>query len=112
MALTIGGDLASVTIDSDGVARVGGTRVTLDTVVWAFEQGATPDEIALRCDTLQLADIYAAIDYYLKHRAEVDDYLAKRRLEAVRVRRDPGQKSDRQTIRDRLRARAVHDHPS
>jgi uncharacterized protein (DUF433 family) len=91
MTLTIGGDPASITIDPDGVARVGGTRVTLDTVVGAFEQGATPEEIALRYDTLQLADVYAAIAYYLKHRAEVDHYLAKRRLDAERVRREPDQ---------------------
>lgn len=54
----------------------------LDTVVAAFEQGATPEEIGLRYDTLDLADVYAAIAYYLRHRDEVGAYLRARKAEA------------------------------
>ena len=51
--------------DQDGVVRVGGTRVTLDTVVEAYEEGATPEEIVLQYSSLKLSDVYATIGYYL-----------------------------------------------
>lgn len=53
----------------DGVIRVGGTRVTLETVVTAFDAGSTPEEIAQDYATLKLDDIYAVITYYLRHTA-------------------------------------------
>ena len=61
-----------ITTDSDGVMRVGGTRVTLDTVIGAFRDGATAEEISHQYPSLSLADIYAVIAYYLRRRAEVE----------------------------------------
>ncbi|MEP0758427.1 DUF433 domain-containing protein [Trichocoleus sp. DQ-A2] len=43
---------------------MGGTRVTLDTVVAAFNSGATAEEIVFQYPSLQLANIYAVISYY------------------------------------------------
>lgn len=45
MALAVVPDPVPLDTDRDGVFRVGGTRVTLDTVVGAFTDGATPEEI-------------------------------------------------------------------
>lgn len=67
-----------VAADPNGVLRVGGTRVTLDTVVGAFNAGSTPEKIVLRYDSLRLDDVYLVLGYYLRHRAEVDAYLAAR----------------------------------
>ncbi len=53
--------------DEHGVARVAGTRVTLDVLVEAFADGATPEEIVLQYPVLPLADVYAVIGYYLGH---------------------------------------------
>lgn len=53
------------------MARVGGTRVTLDTLVAAFEQGATTEEIAQQYPSPGLADVYSVIGYYLRRRDEV-----------------------------------------
>jgi uncharacterized protein (DUF433 family) len=50
-------------LDETGTLRVGSTRVPIDTVGSAFESGATPEEIALGYDTLQLADVYKE-EYY------------------------------------------------
>lgn len=50
MTLTIAADPAPITIDEHGVARVGGTRVTLDTVITAFQLGETAQSIALNYD--------------------------------------------------------------
>ena len=46
MSLTIDAEPVPLQADADGVVRVGGTRVTLDTIVVAFQQGATAEEIA------------------------------------------------------------------
>jgi hypothetical protein len=46
--LVIAEETAPIAIDLDGVARVGKTRVTLDTVGAAFSQGATAEEIVYR----------------------------------------------------------------
>jgi len=74
--------------DADGVVRVGGTRVTLDTIVAAFKDGATVEEIVYQYPSLNLADVYSVIGYYLQQRAEVEAYLRRRQQEADRIRRE------------------------
>jgi uncharacterized protein (DUF433 family) len=64
--------------DSHGVYRVGGTRVTLDLVVRAFNRGATAEEIVQRFPSLELSDVYQVIGYYLKNGAELREYLVAR----------------------------------
>ncbi|MQA16993.1 MAG: DUF433 domain-containing protein [Pseudonocardiaceae bacterium] len=91
--------------DPDGVVRVGSTRVTLDTVVAAFRTGATAEEIAQQYPTLELADIYAVITYYLRHRGEVEEYLRVREREAAEVRAENEARFDPVGIRERLLAR-------
>jgi uncharacterized protein (DUF433 family) len=61
--------------DADGVVRIAGTRVTLDTLVEAFDAGATAEEIAQRYASVALVDVYSVITYYLRHKAEL---LARR----------------------------------
>ncbi|MGB3402663.1 MAG: DUF433 domain-containing protein [Microcoleaceae cyanobacterium] len=63
---------------ADGVVRVGKTRVTLDTVVAVFKQGATAEEIVYRYPSLKLADVYATIAFYLNHESDVEAYLPKK----------------------------------
>ena len=88
----------------EGVIRVAGTRVTLDTVVAAFEQGATAEEIVQQYPSLQLADAYAVIGYYLHHRAEVEAYLARRGEDSRRVRHENESRFDPTAVRARLLA--------
>lgn len=107
MNLTIAADPVPVAVDADGVARVGGTRVRLDTVVTAYKLGETPEEIVRSYDVLCLADVYGAIAYYLRHTAEVDEYLRKRQAEAEDLRRLNEARIDRQAIRERLMARGA-----
>ncbi len=95
--------------DPHGVVRIGGTRVTLDTVIGFFNQGDSPEEIADGFPTLRLADIYAVISYYLQHRSEVDDYLRRRREIADEVRRENEARSDPAGVRERLLARRRTD---
>jgi uncharacterized protein (DUF433 family) len=94
-----------LTLGKDGVARVGGTRVTLDTLVRAFARGATAEEIAQQYPSLSLSDIYATISYYLQNREEVDKYLEERRKHAQAIKRENQKGFDQSGIRERLLAR-------
>lgn len=61
--------------DEHGAIRVGNTRVTLETLVHQFRQGATPESVAQDFDSLNLRDVYAVFAYYLQHQDEIDEYL-------------------------------------
>ena len=92
--------------DEHGGLRVTGTRVLLERIVHAFEDGATPEGIVQSYDTLQLADVYAVLTWYLRHKPEVEDYLHKRAEEADAVRRTiEARQPDRAGLRARLMAR-------
>jgi uncharacterized protein (DUF433 family) len=91
--------------DDHGVIRVGGTRVTLDTVVAAFLRGATAEEIVQQYPSLILADVYVVIGYYLRHRETVDRYLAQRQQVAEQVRQETLDRSAVRGVRERLLAR-------
>ena len=109
MSLTIDAEPAPLQTDADGVVRVGGTRVTLDTIVTAFQQGGTAEEIAQQYPSVQLSDIYAAIAYYLRHRGEVEAYLEEGNRQGDALRQQHEIKYDRQGIRERLLAK--HSSP-
>jgi uncharacterized protein (DUF433 family) len=90
--------------DADGVARVSQTRVTLDSLVQAFIEGATAEEIAQQYP-VPLADIYSVIGYYLRRRTEVEAYLGERRQQASEIRQQNEARTPPLGIRDRLLAR-------
>lgn len=91
--------------DADGVVRVAGTRVTLDTIVGAFDAGATAEEIAQQYSSVPLPDIYSVITYYLRHKPEVCAYLTKREEQAALVRTEVEQRFPSSGLRERLLAR-------
>lgn len=61
--------------DAHGVCRVADTRVTLLTMIDAFLEGGTAEEIYREYPSVSLADVYAVIAFYLGHRDEIDAYL-------------------------------------
>ena len=92
--------------DAAGAIRVGDSRVLLELVVQAFQDGATPETIVQRYSTLALSDVYAVIAYYLRHRDEVDQYLVRQEQKAHEVRqRIESRQGDLSDIRARLLAR-------
>ncbi|MGE0816370.1 MAG: DUF433 domain-containing protein [Vicinamibacterales bacterium] len=93
--------------DADGVVRVAGTRVTLDTIVGAFDTGATAEEIAQQYSSVPLADVYAVITYYLRHKAEVCAYLREREKQADEVRAEVERRFPSAGLRERLLARRL-----
>ena len=91
--------------DADGALRVGDSRVLLELVIRAFQDGTTPETIVQRYSTLALRDVYAVIAYYLRHPTEIEEYLARREREGEEVRqRIETQHGDLSEIRDRLLA--------
>ena len=105
MTLALAVEPAPLEVDFDGGARAGKTRVTLDTVVTAFLEGATAEEIGEQYTSLQLSDIYSVIGYYLKHKTEVDAYLLERQRQAAVIRQEAEQRFNPVGIRERLLAR-------
>lgn len=64
-----------ISVDEHGVRRVGGTRISLDSVAIAFQQGDSPEEIQRNFPALSLEQVYGAITYLLSNRADVEAYL-------------------------------------
>lgn len=91
--------------DSSGVIRIAGTRITLDTVVRAFRDGATAEEIVQQYPSLDLADVYHVIGYYLRRTSEVEAYLQARKATADAARNQNETRFDPQGVRARLLAR-------
>jgi uncharacterized protein (DUF433 family) len=95
----------------EGAYRVGGTRVSLDSIVYAFLEGQTPETIIQWFPVLSLEQVYGAITYYLAHRSEIDAYLREGELEAERLREKPAGQIRRSTRSSPARDSASRDGP-
>jgi uncharacterized protein (DUF433 family) len=93
--------------DKDGIIRINNSRVTLDSIVIAFKEGATAEEIAQQYPSVSLADIYSVIGYYLHHHLEVERYLKDRNEEAEQVKGGNEKRFNPLGIRARLQARQI-----
>jgi uncharacterized protein (DUF433 family) len=92
--------------DANGVIRVIGTRIQLETVVTAFDSGSTPEETVQNYPTLTLPAVYAIIAYALQNRSRVDKYMASRQQQADALRSTiESGSADMVGFRERLLAR-------
>lgn len=105
MALALEAPPLPIETDQDGVLRISGTRVTLDTIVAAYNAGATPEEIVLGYDSVPLEDVYLVLGYYLRNRSEVDAYLAERGRLAEATQVEAESRLQWSEVRERLLAR-------
>jgi uncharacterized protein (DUF433 family) len=97
-------DAIPLLINGQGFYRVGGTRITLDLVIGAFNRGATAEEIVPKYDSLQPPDVYQVIGYYLKHADDFAEYFEHRVREAERLL-DAHPECSPKGLRERLLAR-------
>jgi len=105
MSLSIEQDILPLREDATGAIRVGNTRVLLELVIRAFQDGASAESIVQRYSSLSLADVYWTISYYLRHQETVEAYLAHREQTAESVRqRLSSNQPDLTLIRNRLLA--------
>lgn len=107
MSLAVTAESIPLVADADGVVRVGGTRVSLETVVATFNEGAPAEEIVQQYPSLHLADVYSVIGYYLRRQADVEAYLGERHRHAAKARLDNEARFEPVGVRDRLLARRV-----
>lgn len=85
-------DTNLITPTREGLWRVAGTRVSVDSVVHAFVGGATPEQIVQDYEALTLAQVYGVVHYYLTHRKDVNAYLKTQERMDKNLRRELGAK--------------------
>ena len=95
-------------IDEMGSIRVGDTRVLLELVISEHNRGMAPEQIIESYPTLDLADVYDVIAYYLRHRREIDGYIEERQIEAEELREEIEMGQDFSWIRDRMQANTLN----
>ena len=98
-----------VRTDEHGAMRVGNTRVMLDSVVAAFDEGHSAETIQQQYPALTLEEVYGAITCYLSHADEVGEYL--KRQEALWKKRRKESASQPNPVVERLRASRATDAP-
>jgi len=97
-----------LTLWEDGSIRVKGTRLLLDMIVNAHKRGECPEEIfdSFPSNEYTVADIYSIIAYYLKHKSQIEKYLAKREKDAEEIRKEiesmPGYQEQSKDLRQKI----------
>lgn len=71
----------------EGVYYVAATRVSLDSLVYAFRRGESPETIRQNFEVLQLEEVYGAVAYYLCNQVEIDAYLERQKEKSEAARR-------------------------
>jgi uncharacterized protein (DUF433 family) len=106
VSITVQNEAPPLRLDSSGALRVGQSRVLLELVIHAFQDGSTPEAIVQRYPSATLPDVYAVIAYYLRHREDIEAYLATREEQAAEVRgRIEARQGDLAELRQRLLSR-------
>lgn len=112
MGLALRKEPVPIETDISGTVRVTGSRVTLDSIVAAFNTGATAEEIACQYPTLKLPDVSAVITYYLRQQKDVDAYLLERRKVSKRIRQSNLARFGMIGVRERLLTRQKVEKPN
>lgn len=97
----------------NGAARVAGTRVPLELVLWSHKEGKRPEEVVGQFPTIQPADVYAVLAYYLRNTEEMEAYLRETQedIEAAEAELDV-RYPDRRDLAKRIAARAAPQRAS
>lgn len=109
MHLPLQAELPPLVESEDGVVRIAGTRIPLERIVRAFLAGMTPEQIVHDYDVITVENVYAVVNYYLHHRAEVDAYLATAESQSAEARAEVERQFDPTGIRERLLARRTSE---
>lgn len=73
--------------------RVAGSRVSLDSIVYGFCNGESPETIAQSFPTLSLEQVYGAVAFYLANQGEIDEYINQGEIE-YEVKRKAAREAD------------------
>jgi uncharacterized protein (DUF433 family) len=91
--------------EEDGTIRIRGSRVTLDSILHAFRQGATAEQIQDSFPSVSLREIYGAIAYYFEHQGQIETYLKEQEQAAQAIKRALESHPDVSAFRERIRTR-------
>jgi len=61
-------------------------RVSLDSIVYAFQRGASPESITRSFPIVTLEEVYGALTFYLANKDAVDEYLKREESEFEKLR--------------------------
>jgi uncharacterized protein (DUF433 family) len=96
-------------VTEDGTIRIADSRVSLDSVLQHYKLGASAEQIVQKFPALDLADVYAAISYYLNHEEEVEEYLRQQETQGDEVQKsiesEPQDQKTSPELRKRILAR-------
>jgi uncharacterized protein (DUF433 family) len=93
-------------IKVDGAYRITDSRVSLDSVVYAWRDGLSPESIRENFPVLSLEEVYGAITYYLANQEEIDKYLSlnEAEYETARQKNIEQLRQDKPQLYERLTA--------
>ena len=94
-----------LSVDEDGVIRIGDSGVPLESVIVLFRDGATAEDIAEAFTSLDSADLHYVLGYSLPHRSEIDAYLSSRAAEQARIREEVESRFDVSDLKARIERR-------
>ena len=94
-------------LTEDGTIRIADSRVSLDSVVHHYKLGASAEQIAQKFPALDLADVYAAISYYLNNEETVEEYLRQQEAKGDEVQEEIESAPQYQEQSAELRARLL-----
>ncbi len=86
----------------DGTWRISDSRVSLDSVVYAYWDGKSPEAIAEEFPTLCSEYVYGAIAFYLRNKSEIDEYLSQQSHQWDQLQRSS--EAQHGPLLDRIRA--------
>ena len=105
MTLTLEPQPVPLAVDQDGEVRVGGTRVTLHSIVALYERGEPIERILSAFESLTPSVLHAVLAYYHAHRDEVREYMRCYEEDAGELRRDLSGKCGQDEFHERILAR-------
>ena len=73
-------------VRESGAYRIAGTRVSLDSVVYGWLEGLSPEAIVDSFPLLKLEEVLGALAFYLEHKEEAEDYLRQGEAEFETLR--------------------------
>ena len=104
MTLHLGSEQIPLERDEGGTIRVASTKVTLESVAYAFQEGNSAESIQEAFPGLSLPDVYLVLGYCLRHPQELESYLDEQQQKAAQVRE---QDEERYRPVDGLKARPL-----
>jgi uncharacterized protein (DUF433 family) len=92
-------------MNEQGVIRISGTRVSLDSVLYWHNLGASPEAIVRKFPVLPIADVYAVIGYYLYAPEQIDAYLRESERQEAELEAEIRHRFPQEGFREKLLAR-------